>query len=826
MALSQPLDTAIAASVTASGASSADEDIFVLSVDTNDLISGGATTLASEDSDGIDTMTGGSGDDTYIVKDTGDVIVEYAGDGNDTVWSTVDYTLSANVENIAAAGTANTTLTGNALANILDGTFSASVNTLKGLAGDDQYYLGLGDLVVEAAGGGTDTIFSDFGVNLSAASAVNVENFTLTSSDGATINGNALANVLKGNTGTDTISGGLGDDILDTGAGGNDVLNGGAGNDTYIIRSSSSTVSITDSAGTDTVKSVADVDVSATTAGVENVTLLGSSAIDATGNSLNNVLTGNSAINVLTGNAGNDTLDGKAGSDTLDGGAGNDTLKGGTGTNELTGGAGNDTYVVVSGTDIITEDAATTGGTDVIQYGGGVDEEGKTLNMGLGVETLTMSGTFDLEAAGNALKNTMTGNDGDNALDGAAGDDTINGGAGDDTLDGGDGKDTLDGGDGEDTINGGEGDDTLKGGAAGAVASAKNTMDGGNGNDTYVVVDADDNITEATTGGTDLVQYNGTDEADTFVMDANVENLIMGGTADINATGNASNNVMTGNAGDNTLKGGAGNDTIDGKAGADEMVGGNGNDIYTVDNVGDTVDETTGTTGNSGADEVKSSVDFTLTSKVEKLTLTGTAAIDGTGSDDNNTITGNAAANSIGGAAGNDILNAGAGADTIDGGDGNDTITGGTGRDVVTTGLGSDTVVFAAGTADTVATTTALTSTDGIDLYDDLVLDNDTGDKIDLSNVTVASVGDAVTGAVNKATFIANMNTALSAAGVGFKSTAGGIDAAVVNVNGGDLDGNKYLVVDLNGSDTFTNVDFVIEITGSTVTDLSSLTFV
>jgi Ca2+-binding RTX toxin-like protein len=86
---------------------------------------------------------------------------------------------------------------------------------------------------------------------------------------------------------------------------------------------------------------------------VENLTLTGSSAINGTGNTLNNILTGNSGANTLTGNTGNDILDG---------GSGNDTLVGGT---------GNETYIfgVGYGTDTITENDSTGGNTDTVQLG-------------------------------------------------------------------------------------------------------------------------------------------------------------------------------------------------------------------------------------------------------------------------------------------------------------------------------------------------------------------------------------------------------------------------------------------------------------------------
>jgi Ca2+-binding RTX toxin-like protein len=127
--------------------------------------------------------------------------------------------------------------------------------------------------------------------------------------------------------------------------------------------------------------------------------------------------------------------------------------------------------------------------------------------------------------------------------------------------------------------------------------------------------------------------------------------------------------IINGSAGADTLLGFAGNDRLNGGKGADHMEGGAGNDTYIVDNPGDVVDESVA--GSSGVDTVLSSIRFSLSDtahamgSIENLTLTGTAAINGTGNNLANTIIGNSAANVITGLGGRDIMTGGGGSDTF-----------------------------------------------------------------------------------------------------------------------------------------------------------------
>jgi hypothetical protein len=197
---------------------------------------------------------------------------------------------------------------------------------------------------------------------------------------------------------------------------------------------------------------------------------------------------------------------------------------------------------------------------------------------------------------------------------------------------------------GVNTITGNAGANVLdSGGGADALT-------GGGGDDTYIVQDSGATITEAAGGGTDKVQ-----SAVSFSLAAfaNVENLTLTGSADINGTGNSGVNTITGNSGANRLDGGGG---------ADTLIGGGGNDTYVIANAGVTITEGSG----GGNDTVESSITFSIAAlaNVENVTLTGAANIDATGNGGDNVLTGNSGANTLNGGAGADVMHGGTGSDT------------------------------------------------------------------------------------------------------------------------------------------------------------------
>ncbi|MDB9489400.1 lectin-like protein, partial [Dolichospermum circinale CS-534/05] len=262
-------------------------------------------------------------------------------------------------------------------------------------------------------------------------------------------------------------------------------------------------------------------------------------------------------------------ITGTDGDDYLNGTDGNDTLVGFSGNDTLDGGAGSDILIGGTDNDIYIVDNTNDTITENANEGTDTIQSSVTYTIADNVENLTLTGTAAINGIGNAANNVITGNSANNTLDGGAGNDALIGGL---------------------------------------------------GNDIYVVDSATDTITEGANAGTDIIQ-----SSVNYTIATNVENLILTGTAAINGTGNASNNVITGNTGNNILNGGAGNDAL---------IGGLGDDIYVVDSATDTITEL----ANGGTDTIQSSVTYTIADNVENLTLTGTAAINGIGNAANNVI--------------------------------------------------------------------------------------------------------------------------------------------------------------------------------------------
>jgi Ca2+-binding RTX toxin-like protein len=487
-------------------------------------------------------------------------------------------------------------------------------------------------------------------------------------------NGRTTMATITGTNNTDDLIGTAAADIID-GLMDKDKMSGGKGNDIYFVDNTADMVVENDKEGTDTVKSTVSYSLGNF---VENLTLLGTDNINATGNQQDNILTGNDGNNVLLGGDGNDTL---------------------------IGGKGDDTYIVGGIGDKVQETVANANG-------GGVDTVVSSVDFSLAalanVEKLFLADTA-LKGSGNALDNTLVGNVFDNVIDGGKGADAMTGGSGNDTyfvdnagdqvneianggtdtvistitfttgfknvenytfnttadlefnatsadniIKGGSGNDDIAGGSGKDQLFGNAGNDTLTGG------SDTDVLDGGTGadkmqglgsDDLYYVDNAGDQVIEAMNDGNDGVVSSIT----LSKLYDNVEQLILAeGKGNLNGTGNDLDNRLYGNEGANILDGGTGKDA---------MFGGKGADTYIVDNAGDTATETDGGAA-GGIDLVKSQVSFALSDNLENLTLLGGSSIDAWGNAQDNVLTGNDGSNWLVGGLGNDTLIGGKGSDT------------------------------------------------------------------------------------------------------------------------------------------------------------------
>ena len=312
---------------------------------------------------------------------------------------------------------------------------------------------------------------------------------------------------------------------------------------------------------------------------------------------------------------------------------------------------------------------------------------------------------------------------------------------------------------GNDSLVGGAGNDTING------AAGSDTMVGGLGNDIYTIDVLTDVITENLNAGTDLVNVAITTVNGSYTVAANVENATLINTVAYNLTSNLLDNTLTGNAAANILDGGLG---------ADTMLGGLGNDTYVVDNIADLVTETS--TLATELDTVQASISYLLGANLEKLTLTGATAINGTGNALANTLTGN---------AGNNILDGGVGIDTLIGGAGNDTyvvdLTAANALQDTITELaagGTDTLILRGGVVAAVSTLTLGTEIDNLDA---------SGTGSTLLNLTGNTLANIITGnaANNALNGLAGNDTMIGGLGSDTYTTDVLTDVITENLNEG-----------------------------------------
>ncbi|UTW46542.1 CHRD domain-containing protein [bacterium SCSIO 12696] len=387
-------------------------------------------------------------------------------------------------------------------------------------------------------------------------------------------------------------------------------------------------------------------------------------------------LVGSAMADNIDGLAGDDNIQGLAGNDTLTGGEGNDTLDGGADNDTLIGNAGNDTLLGGTGDDVLRGG----GGADINNGGEGVDTADFS-DIGSGITADLNSGDASYQAPnGNTVTDTLI--DIEN-LTGSSSDDSLTGDAGANRLEGGAGNDTLAGGGGADTLIGGAGDDVLRGGGG------PDTTDGGEGSDTADFSDIGTAVTaDLNDGSASYAAPNGNTVTDTLVS---IENL----------TGSDNDDSLTGDSGANTLDGGMGNDTLVGGGGADTLIGGEGDDILRGGGGPDTTD---GGEGSDTADfsDIGSAVTASLVDGEASYAAPSGATVTDTlisienltGSNNDDSLTGDSGANTLDGGMGDDSLVGGGGADTLIGGEGDDVLRGGGGADTTDGGEGNDTADF------------------------------------------------------------------------------------------------------------------------------------
>lgn len=613
----------------------------------NDVIYGGAGDDYIRGHYGDDTLDGGLGNDLYYMGDHDDDTIDDEGGSADVIefWNLGPHQLT-----FTNSGTDDLIITNSQF------------------SGDELLILGqrdgAGDSQIERV------IFDDG----SQTSLIRHSDWVLGTGSGETMNGTSGSDILIALGGSDTVNGGDGNDDL-IGRNGNDTLDGGAGDD--FLYGGNNEDTLIGGAGDDYLDGGAGadtVDYSGAASAI-HVDMLQKKAIDDGDGGTDTIISAGTII----GTDYNDTIIGAGGAGNFYGGDGNDTFAAGGGDDEIFGGNGNDTYYYAYGDD---EDEITeTGGTDKIVYSDDsrlediefytsdydsdsssddvkVDYNGTTtqdiiifnqavsVNNGEKVESLEFNDGFSLSldrygssdwislsSAGatqdeSAASNSMT-------ILGREGDDTIIGSAYADELHGRAGADVIEGGAGDDLIHGGEDDDTLSGNAG------NDTIWGGAGSDEIDYSDAAAAIT------VDLSNEKASDDGDSGSDDLyNIENV----------TGSDYNDTLTGDGNGNALDGGAGNDSLFGFAGYNLIDGGTGADTVDYSSL------TAGVTVDLTSDYALYDEGYDSISNVENVT----------GSDYDDTITGDTNANALNGGDGSDtyIWNVGDGDDTITDSDG------------------------------------------------------------------------------------------------------------------------------------------------------------
>ena len=664
-------------------------DTLDFSADSEDLtITFGSTTVTSNDSndnlfsatDDVESILGGSGDDTFVMNDDGSGGVEdkpVSVDGGAGL-DALDYTNPAITTGVNVDLSTGVNPGVAAIASIEGVNGSAQADTITGTTGNDSL----------VGNGGDDTI-----------------------------NGLAGNDTLRGDAGDDELNGSTGDDTYEFDAipnvgGGNEETdtvneNAGEGTDTFDFArieapGEDDWVDADLNAGGDIVQMdlggpvLTPVRISRTIAvsdntNIENV-VGGENDDEIIGNDADNVLEGNDGDDEILGGPGNDTLQGNDGNDELEGNDGDDVLEGNDGDDDLSGDDGDDTLEGNDGDDELSGDA----GDDVLDGG----DQDDTLFGGLNNDILD-GGADDDDLSGGQGDDTLTGNTGDDLLEGGGDDDLylFQAGWGSDTLNEGvdEGTDIVDYSALTTPLTFAVGSLTVTDGLGNSLFSAGDTVVG------IIGGTAVDTLSYAGFGSPATVDL-GAGTATGLLSVTGVENVTGSGSSD-SITGDAGPNVLIGGGFDDTLAGGAGNDTLQGDEGDDVIDGGDGMDQISfagsAEAIAIRIDDGTSNDGENHRN--RGSLIFPDSSSTNNGidTYANIEGVIGTAFDDvvvgGNSTTGYV----IDGGLGNDVLIGGdAGDDTIDGQGGSDVVIGLGGDDELMGSGGRDTLLAGAGTDD------------------------------------------------------------------------------------------------------------------------------
>jgi Ca2+-binding RTX toxin-like protein len=745
-----------------------------------------STGLASGDSyNGIATVIGSSGNDTFIGGTASGSAVMSGGGGTD--WVTYLYATGGKATVNLATGSNGGTAANDRLSGIENIVASNQGDVLTGNGNANSFMSGAGADTIDG-GSGIDTV--SYTLNSGTAHTINLANNAANS--GGYAAGDVLTNievVIGGNSGdtitgnsssTTTIIGGTGNDLFFGGSVG-DSFSGGTGNDTVSYNNDSSgvglTISLTNTAnssgyaqgdsytsietiigtgfddtfiggtanGSATMNGAVGSDwisyagLAAATVSLGGGTNAGSAQYDKLVN-IENIL-GSSNADVLTGSTATNTINAGAGDDTIFGSGGSDSIDGGVGSHDII--------------DYSVNAAGTANDRAVTVYLGGFDEVGNNSSShsvtmpagytGYGLNDLAVANTVVADYYANV--EDVRGGGGNDILIGTTGINTIYGGSGNDTLGGGGGGDRLDGGGGTDTV-------TYAWESIGVSVYLGGTTQTG-----------------AAVGGLSLSgSYTG-GGFDNGKVDyyASIENVVGSANKDF-IVGSSGDNVITGYGGADTIYGMGGNDTIFGGLGSESIDGGSGTDTinYSTASGGVSVDLNSSFATSIGG------VSFTDT-LVSIENIVGSTS-------GNNVLGGNSLNNTIWGGTGSDTLWGGGGtADVLYGGTGNDTFFGGVGTETLNGEIGNDTVDYSTSTS---GVSIDLTTGVGINLAGTTFRDT----LVSIEAITGSNQADQISGnGTNWNIHGGGGNDTFTLSGIGTLDGGAGSDTLVFS--GGDLHG-------------------------------------